>query len=86
MAPFAAGRIAPEALGDVGSDWTRWASFSYPFNLTQQPAASLPCGYTTSGLPVGLQVVGPMHEDWRVLRAARAFERARPWRQAYERF
>jgi aspartyl-tRNA(Asn)/glutamyl-tRNA(Gln) amidotransferase subunit A len=86
VAPFAAGRIAPEAFGDVGSDWTRWASFSYPFNLTQQPAASLPCGYTTSGLPVGLQVVGPMHEDGRVLRAARAFERALPWRDAYARF
>jgi len=86
VAPFAANRIAPESLGDVGSDWTRWASFSYPFNLTQQPAASVPCGWTTSGLPVGLQLVGRMHDDWRVLRAARAFERARPWAQAYARF
>jgi aspartyl-tRNA(Asn)/glutamyl-tRNA(Gln) amidotransferase subunit A len=86
VAPFAANRIAPESLGDVGSDWTRWASFSYPFNLTQQPAASVPCGWTTSGLPVGLQLVGRMHDDWRVLRAARAFERARPWAQTYARF
>jgi aspartyl-tRNA(Asn)/glutamyl-tRNA(Gln) amidotransferase subunit A len=86
VAPFAAGRIAPESLGDVGSDRTRWASLSYPFNLTQQPAASLPCGCTAAGLPVGLQVVGPMHDDWRVLRAARAFERARPWRRSYEGF
>ena len=84
--PFAAGRLAPASLGDVGCDWTRWASFSYPFNLTQQPAASVPCGFTASGLPVGLQLVGPMHDDRRVLRAARAFERARAWQPAYARF
>jgi aspartyl-tRNA(Asn)/glutamyl-tRNA(Gln) amidotransferase subunit A len=73
-------------MGDVGSDWSRWASFSYPFNLTQQPAASVPCGFTSTGLPIGLQIVGRMHDDRRVLRAARAFERARPWSDAYSRF
>jgi aspartyl-tRNA(Asn)/glutamyl-tRNA(Gln) amidotransferase subunit A len=83
--PFTAGRLAPESFGDVGSDWTRWASFSYPFNLTQQPAASVPCGFTRSGLPVGLQIVGAMHDDRAVLRAARAFECARPWHGSYER-
>jgi aspartyl-tRNA(Asn)/glutamyl-tRNA(Gln) amidotransferase subunit A len=86
IAPFTAGRLAPEALGDIGSDWTRWASFSYPFNLTQQPAASVPCGFTAGGLPVGLQIVGRMHDDFGVLQAARAFERARPWQAAYARF
>jgi aspartyl-tRNA(Asn)/glutamyl-tRNA(Gln) amidotransferase subunit A len=86
VAPFTAGRLAPGELGDVGSDWTRWASFSYPFNLTQQPAASVPCGFTSTGLPVGLQIVGRMHDDFGVLQAARAFERARPWHAAYARF
>jgi aspartyl-tRNA(Asn)/glutamyl-tRNA(Gln) amidotransferase subunit A len=85
VTPFTAGRLAPESLGDVGSDWTRWASFSYPFNLTQQPAATVPCGFTRSGLPVGLQIVGAMHDDRGVLRAARAFERARPWQEHYAR-
>ena len=85
VAPFTAGRLAPESLGDVGSDWTQWASFSYPFNLTQQPAATVPCGFTRSGLPVGLQIVGAMHDDRGVLRAARAFERARPWHSSYAR-
>ena len=84
--PFAAGRLAPETMGGVGGDWTRWASFSYPFNLTQQPAASVPCGFTKAGLPVGLQIVGPMHDDRRVLRAARAFEKLRPWQSTYARF
>jgi aspartyl-tRNA(Asn)/glutamyl-tRNA(Gln) amidotransferase subunit A len=61
------------------SRWIDWAPFSNPFNLTQQPAASVPCGLTAAGLPVGLQIVGPMHADALVLRAARAFETARPW-------
>lgn len=51
-----------------------WSPFSYPFNLTQQPACTIPCGLTTDGLPIGLQIVGPMFGDALVLRAARAFE------------
>jgi len=82
---FDAGRLAPPDYGDVDGDWTVWAPFSYPFNLTQQPAASVPCGFTRDGLPVGLQIVGPMHEDRLVLRAARAFETARPWHASYAR-
>lgn len=53
-----------------------WTPFSYPFNLTQQPAISVPCGVSAGGLPIGLQFVGPMFADHRVLRAARAYERA----------
>ena len=53
-----------------------WTRFVYPFNLTQQPAISLPCGMTSQGLPVGLQIVGPRHGDAVVLRCARAFEAA----------
>ena len=67
----------------AGSDlsrWTGWTPFSYPFNLTQQPAASVPCGLTRSGLPVGLHVVGPRHADALVLRACRAYEAATSWR------
>lgn len=55
-----------------------WSPFSYPFNLTQQPAITVPCGLTKDGLPIGLQIVGPMFGDALVLRAARAFESARP--------
>ncbi len=55
-----------------------WTPFSYPFNLTQQPACSLPCGLTADGLPIGLQIVGPMFGDALVLRAARAFEAVQP--------
>jgi aspartyl-tRNA(Asn)/glutamyl-tRNA(Gln) amidotransferase subunit A len=55
-----------------------WTPFSYPFNLTQQPACTIPCGLTRSGLPIGMQLVGPMFADALVLRAARAYEQVRP--------
>ena len=55
-----------------------WTPFSYPFNLTQQPACTIPCGLTRGGLPIGLQIVGPMFGDALVLRAARAYETVRP--------
>ena len=55
-----------------------WTPFSYPFNLTQQPAITVPCGSTSAGLPIGLQMVGPMFADALVLRAARAYELIHP--------
>ncbi|MBV8507199.1 MAG: amidase [Alphaproteobacteria bacterium] len=60
--------------------WIDWSPFSYPFNMTRQPAASIPCGLTASGVPIGLQIVGPLYADDRVLRAARAFEVTQPER------
>jgi len=61
--------------------WIDWSPFSYPFNMTRQPAASIPCGLTRAGLPIGLQILGPLYADARVLRAARAFERTQPERR-----
>jgi aspartyl-tRNA(Asn)/glutamyl-tRNA(Gln) amidotransferase subunit A len=71
---------AGELLSDPATqkEWIDWSPFSYPFNLTRQPAASVPCGLTKAGLPIGLQIVGRMYDDALVLRAARAFERATP--------
>jgi aspartyl-tRNA(Asn)/glutamyl-tRNA(Gln) amidotransferase subunit A len=63
-----------------GSRWTDWTPFSYPFNLTRQPAATIPCGTTKGGLPVGLQLVGRLYDDATVLRAARAYESLQPIR------
>jgi aspartyl-tRNA(Asn)/glutamyl-tRNA(Gln) amidotransferase subunit A len=71
---FGVGREYPEG----NKRWTDWTPFTYPFNLTGQPAASIPCGLTQAGLPVGLHIVGPRYADALVLRAARAFETARP--------
>ncbi|HLX29518.1 MAG TPA: amidase [Casimicrobiaceae bacterium] len=82
---FDAGKLMPVEYADAGDDWSVWTPFSYPFNLSQQPAASIPCGFTRDGLPVGLQIVGAMHDDALVLRVARAFEKAKPWEAAYQR-
>ncbi|SIQ03362.1 amidase [Bosea sp. TND4EK4] len=75
---FAVGRNTP-ADGGYGEDWTRWTPFTYPFNITQQPAVSVPCGLTAAGLPAGLQIVGAFGKDALVLRAAAALEQARPF-------
>ncbi|MFE4833854.1 amidase [Arthrobacter sp. NPDC056691] len=74
---FEAGRDVPE--GSASQDWTSWTPYTYPFNLTQQPAVSVPCGFTADGLPMGLQFVGPRHGDARVLSAAAAYQNASDW-------
>ena len=56
-----------------------WSPFTYPFNLTGEPAITVPAGWSQAGLPVGLQIVGPRFAEGRVLRAAAAFEAAQPW-------
>ena len=74
LTAFEAGRLgAPQRSPD---DWIGWTPFSYPFNLTQQPAASVPCGFAPDGLPVGLQIVGRRFDEAMVLRAAYAIEQA----------
>jgi aspartyl-tRNA(Asn)/glutamyl-tRNA(Gln) amidotransferase subunit A len=72
---FAAGRNVPEDWPD--EHWQSWTPFTYPFNLTQSPAATVPCGRTAAGLPIGLQIAGPRYADALVLRAARAYEATR---------
>jgi len=72
-----AGLEMPE-VGDFGDDWLNWSPYTYPFNLTQQPAASVPCGLARNGLPMGVQFVGPLRKDMTVLRAARAIEQLLP--------
>jgi aspartyl-tRNA(Asn)/glutamyl-tRNA(Gln) amidotransferase subunit A len=72
-----AGLVVPEG-GEFGDDWINWSPYTYPFNLTQQPAVSLPCGLAANGLPMGVQIVGALRADKLVLRAARALEKALP--------
>lgn len=74
---FDVGLIAPKSHADMPY-WTGWTAFTYPFNLTQQPAATINCGFTQAGLPVGIQIVGRNFEDHAVLRAAFAYETAHP--------
>jgi aspartyl-tRNA(Asn)/glutamyl-tRNA(Gln) amidotransferase subunit A len=75
---FEVGDLVPKS-GEWGSTWCNWAPFSYPFNLTTQPGASVPCGLTEAGLPIGVQIIGPAGADDLVLRASRALEAAMPF-------
>ena len=77
--PFAVGAGVPREIAGRQVSRLGWMPFTYPFNLTGQPAASVPAGWTDDGLPVGLQVVGRRHADRTVLAAAAAFEAACPW-------
>jgi aspartyl-tRNA(Asn)/glutamyl-tRNA(Gln) amidotransferase subunit A len=56
-----------------------WASALYPFNLTGHPAASVPCGFTAHGLPIGLQLVAPWDQEARIHGVAAFFEAMAPW-------
>ncbi|WP_025272518.1 amidase [Haloglycomyces albus] len=75
--PFEAGYDVPPGSGL--SSWQRWAGFSYPFNMTRQPAISVPVGLTSNGLPVGMQIIGPRHSDDLVLAVAKLAEEVQPW-------
>ncbi|MCS7050933.1 MAG: amidase family protein, partial [Thermomicrobium sp.] len=76
---FAAGADHPGTVEGHPTTYLSWTPFTYPFNLSGQPAISVPCGFTSAGLPVGLQIVGRWRDDLGVLQVAAAFERARPW-------
>lgn len=78
-APAAAGPIPTTVEGEP----INFIAFTAPFNFSGHPAATVRAGFTNSGLPCGLQIVGPRHRDDRVLQAALAFERARPWRDRW---
>jgi aspartyl-tRNA(Asn)/glutamyl-tRNA(Gln) amidotransferase subunit A len=82
VAAFEVGKVMPEPPAGIDvpnrADWTWWTPFSFPFNLTQQPAISVNCGFTDSGLPIGLQMVAPAYREDLALRGALAFEDAQP--------
>ncbi len=77
LTAFAIGQDAPD--GWPADRWTSWTPYTYPFNMTQQPALTVPCGLTDEGLPAGLQIIGPRHADALVLRAGRAYEASTGW-------
>jgi len=77
--PFAIGLDNPTEIAGKSVPPYAWIPFTFPFNMTGQPAASVPCGFTKDGLPVGLQIAGRRFDDATVLRASAAFERVRPW-------
>lgn len=81
--PFPVGLVMPPppegVRFDDAQDWTWWAPFSFPFNMTQQPALVMGCGFTDDGLPLAMQLVAPAHREDLCLRAASAYETATEW-------
>ena len=71
--------VGPDQIDGWPVKRMSWLGFTLPFNFTGQPAASVPCGFTGKGLPVGLQIIGRRFDDQAVLNASAAFEKARPW-------
>lgn len=59
--------------GSAMRDWMEWTPLSYPLDLSQQPAASVPCGFTRDGLPIGFQLAAGKYDDTRILRACKAY-------------
>ena len=76
---FAAGGPPPSEIDGQPIPLLGAVAFTYPFNFSGHPAASVPAGLTPSGLPAGLQIIAPRHRDDRVLQAAHAYETLRPW-------
>lgn len=76
---FAVHTQGPEKIEGKMVEPFEWLHFTFPINMTGQPAASIPAGYTKEGLPVGLQIIGKHLDDPMVLRASAAFEKASPW-------
>jgi aspartyl-tRNA(Asn)/glutamyl-tRNA(Gln) amidotransferase subunit A len=79
VAPFGVTARPPREIAGQAVSVLGWMPFTFPFNLTGQPAASVPAGVTDDGLPVGLQIVGRRNADRTVLAASAAFEAACPW-------
>ena len=77
--PFELGNIGPSEIAGKPATPIGWMPFTYPFNFTGQPAASIPAGFSKDGLPVGMQIVGRHYDDVGVLRISKAFQDISPW-------
>ncbi len=73
-------------IGKKSLNITSWMTFTYPFNLSGHPAASIPSGWDSSGLPIGMQIVGKRYDEKTVLQVSKAFEEIAPWQDKRPKF
>ncbi|MFX1503098.1 MAG: amidase [Promethearchaeota archaeon] len=83
---FELGKMFPDKIGDRAVSPAGWMPFTYLFNLTGHPAASIPCGWSNEGLPIGMQIIGPRANEKLVLQVAKAFEKIAPWQDKKPKF
>ena len=69
----------PSQINGINVSPTTWQAFTFPFNFTGHPAATIPCGWTDDNLPIGLQIVGKRFQELLILQASKAFEEIAPW-------
>ena len=77
--PFSGSQRPTVIDGQESHPMSGWYGFNYPFNMSGNPAASVPCGFSSERLPIGMQIVGRRGDESLVFRASAAFEEARPW-------
>lgn len=84
---FELNKLYPDQINGVKiSDIDAWIPYTYPLNLTGHPAASIPCGWSHEGLPIGMQIIGPRFDEVTILQASKAFEEIAPWQDIKPKF
>ena len=83
---FKVGIMFPSKINGLNVSPTAWMPFSFPFNLTGHPAATIPSGWSSNGLPIGMQIVGRRFDDLKVLQVSKAFEEIAPWQDKRPNF
>lgn len=78
---FDLGLMYPPKINGRGVSPVGWMSFTFPFNLTGHPAATVPCGWSSDGLPIGMQIIGKRFNDLLVLQVSKAFQNLSPWQE-----
>ncbi|MHA2288140.1 MAG: amidase [Promethearchaeota archaeon] len=73
-------------IGKISLSIMSWMTYTYPFNMTGLPAASIPSGWSNNGLPIGMQIVGRRFDEKTVLQASKAFEEVSPWQDKRPKF
>ena len=76
---FELGIMFPPKINERSVSPTAWQAFTFPLNMTGHPAASIPCGWTKEGLPIGMQIIGKRFDELKVLQVSKAFQEIAPW-------